>query len=259
MNKRHPKISALLITYNEEQHIVDVINNIKFADEIIVVDGKSTDNTPKLLQQFPEVKFISRPFKNFADQRNFAIDQANFEWIMFIDADERIPDNLKTELFEALQTNNDIIAYMFKRRFYFNKKPIRFSGLQSDTTYRVFKKGHAHYIKDKIVHENLFTIGKSAILKNFMQHYCFTSNKKYKDKMEYYATLKAKELYHKGKKANILHFTFRPVYRFLKNYIIRLGILDGKNGFNICYLTAYGVWYRYKKLKEMHSVKLENK
>ncbi len=252
MNQKVPKITALLITYNEEQHIVDVINNIKFADEIIVVDGLSTDKTPSLLKRFPEVTLISRPFKNFADQRNYAIAQAKNEWILFIDADERIPDALKNEMFEALSKPNSTVAYMFKRRFYFNKEVIRFSGLQSDTTYRLFKRGYASYDKDKIVHESLVVNGKSRILKSRMTHYCFTNNANYKRKMEYYATLKAQELFDQGKKANILHFIFRPTYKFLKNYLVRLGILDGKKGLDICYLTAYGVWYRYKQLKAMH-------
>lgn len=252
MIQKQTKISALLITYNEERHIIDVINNISFADEIIVVDSESTDNTPKLLQEFQNVKLISKPFKNFADQRNFAIARAKNEWILFIDADERIPDALKNELLKAINSHNDIVAYMFKRRFYFNKKVIRFSGLQSDTTYRLFKKGFAKYDENKLVHERLTVKGKSAILNNYMLHYCYTSSADYKNKMEYYATLKAEELHQNGIKATAFHFTFRPIYKFITNYILRLGFLDGKEGLSICYLSAYGVWYRYKILKTLN-------
>jgi glycosyltransferase involved in cell wall biosynthesis len=255
LNQKQTKISALLITYNEEKHIVSAIKNIEFADEIIVVDGKSTDATVQLLEQFPKVKVISRAFKNFADQRNFAINQAKHHWILFIDADERIPKPLKHELLEAINIKNDVVAYLFKRRFFFNKKVIRYSGLQSDTTYRLFKKGSAKYDTSKLVHEQLIVNGKSRVLNNYMLHYCYTSNTDYKRKMEHYATLKAEELHTKGKQATPAHFIFRPVYKYITNYIFRLGFLDGKEGFSICYLSAYGVWYRYKMLKMLNKTK----
>jgi len=255
LNQKQIKISALLITHNEEKHIVDVIKNIAFADEIIVIDGESTDDTIALLKQFPKVNVISREFKNFADQRNFAIDQAKHDWILFIDADERIPEDLKNEIRSVIALKNNVVGYMFKRRFYFDEKVIRYSGLQSDTTYRLFKKGFARYDDSKMVHETLSVNGKSAILKNYMLHFCYTSNADYKRKMEYYGTLKAEELHKQGKRATILHFVFRPAYKFLTNYVFRLGFLDGKEGFGICYLSAYGVWYRYKKLKQLNQLK----
>ena len=93
--------------------------------------------------------------------------------------------------------------------------------------------------------------GKSKVLKNDMLHYCFNSSAHYKSKMEHYATLKALELFKKGKKANVFHFYARPLYKFIINYIFRLGFLDGVKGLKICYLSAYGVHYRYKELKKL--------
>lgn len=251
MGTQKSKLTALLITLNEEKHINDVINNVNFADEIIVVDAFSSDNTIEILKGFNNVKVIQRTFKNFADQRNFAIAQASNDWILFIDADERIPETLKSEILSTINSKTELKAFMFKRRFFFNKKIIRFSGLQSDTTFRLFKKKNVMYDEAKIVHEQPIINGESGILKNYMLHYCYTSADNYKQKMEYYATLKAKELFLKGKRANGFHFVFRPVYKFFINYIIRLGFLDGKEGFSICYLSAYGVWYRYKQLQKL--------
>lgn len=251
MNSKNLKISVLLITRNEEKHIKEVIENVGFGDEIIIIDSLSTDKTTNIINTFKNVKLISRPFKNFTDQRNFAIKQAANNWILFIDADERIPKKLKDEILETVKFNNNINAYMFRRRFFFNKKLIKYSGLQSDTTYRLFKKGYAFYDEDKIVHERLVVKGKSAILKNHMNHYCFTTYENYKQKMILYAGLKARELYNNGKRANWLHFIVRPAYKFLTNYIFRLGFLDGKEGLGICYLSAYGVWYRYSELKRL--------
>ncbi|WP_194767843.1 glycosyltransferase family 2 protein [Tamlana sp. I1] len=245
------KISALIITLNEVNHIEDVIKNISFADEIIVVDSFSTDGTFEKLSALKNVTIFQREFKNFADQRNFAIQQANHEWILFIDADERITDKLKTEILETINQPQDAVAFMIKRLFFFKKKRIRFSGFQTDTTYRLFKKDKVTYIKDKIVHEMPQIDGKSALLEHNILHYCFDSAAHYKSKMEHYAKLKAIELHKKGIKPNFFHFYIRPCYKFIVNYIFRLGFLDGKEGFEICYLSAYGVYYRYQMLKTL--------
>ncbi|MCF7568225.1 glycosyltransferase family 2 protein [Sabulilitoribacter arenilitoris] len=249
--KNSNKISALLITYNEVNHIVDIIKNISFADEIIIVDSFSTDGTFEKLLEFKNVTTIQREFKNFADQRNFALKQATHDWVLFIDADERITDKLKTEIIKKTNSPTDIVAFMVKRLYFFKKKRIRFSGFQTDTTYRLFKNGSVTYIKDKIVHEMPEINGKSSMLKNPMLHFCFNSAVHYKEKMEHYASLKALELYKKNKNANMIHFVIRPIYKFITNYIFRLGFLDGKEGFQICYLSAYGVYYRYKELKKL--------
>lgn len=249
--KNKTKISALLITYNEIDHIEAVIENISFADEIIVVDSFSTDGTLDKLAEFKNVKTITRKFKNFADQRNFALSQAKHDWILFIDADERLTHKLKTEIITTINTTTPIAAFMVKRLYFFKQKRIRFSGFQTDTTYRLFKKNKVKYIEDRIVHEMPEIDGESQILKHNMIHYCIDSASHFKSKMEHYAELKALELYQKGKTPNAFHFYFKPFYKFITNYVFRLGVLDGKEGFQICYLNAYGVFYRYKELKKL--------
>ncbi|MDO7138709.1 MULTISPECIES: glycosyltransferase family 2 protein [Algibacter] len=251
--KKSNNISALMIVFNESKHIEDAINNIDFADEIIVIDSFSTDGTFEKLQKLKHVKVIQREFKNFADQRNFAISQATKDWILFIDADERITEKLKQEIQSEITIPSNIIAYMFKRKYFFKQKRIRFCGFQTDTTYRLFKKGFFKYDETKIVHEMPIIDGKSKILKNDMLHYCFDSAAHYKSKMEHYASLKALELFKKGKKPSVFHFYIRPLYKFLVNYIFRLGFLDGIEGFQICYLSAYGVYYRYRELEKLTS------
>lgn len=250
MNKSS-NISALLITFNEIKHIEAVINNIDFANEIIVIDSFSTDGTFEALSKYSKVKTIQRPFKNFADQRNFAIQQAKNNWIMFIDADERITPELKDEILNEINNPREIVAFLFTRLYYFKQKRIRFSGFQTDKTYRLFKKDCVIYIEEKTVHEQPEIKGTSKVLKNKMIHYSFDSAYHYKQKMEHYASLKALELFRKGKKPHFFHFYIRPAYKFLVNYFIRFGILDGKEGFIICYLSAYGVYFRYQKLKKL--------
>ena len=246
------KISALMITLNEVNHIKDVVKSIDFADEIIVIDSFSNDGTFEKLKTFENVKVIQHQFKNFADQRNFALKQAKHEWVLFIDADERISEKLKKEIIDEVNNPDEIVGFMFKRIFFFKRKRIRFSGFQTDTTYRLFKKDKVKYIEDKIVHEMPLLNGKSKILKNKMLHYSVDSREHYKNKMQHYAKLKAKELHRKGKVATVFHFYFHPFYKFITNYFLRLGFLDGKEGFILCYLSAYGVQYRYQELKKLN-------
>lgn len=251
--KNPAKISALIITFNEVDHIKEVINNISFADEIIVVDSFSTDGTLEELAQFTNVKIIKRAFKNFTDQRNFALQHATNDWVLFIDADERLTDKLKNEIIATINSPTDIAAFMVRRLYFFNKKRIYFSGFQTDTTYRLFKKNKVTYIEDKLVHEMPKIEGKSAILKSNMLHYCIDNAEHFKSKMEHYAQLKALELHQKGKKSTAFHRIFRPTYKFVLNYFFRLGFIDGKEGFQICYLNAYGVYYRYKEVQKLNS------
>ncbi len=250
-NKKN-KITALLITFNEIKNIVAVLDNIGFADEIIVVDSLSTDGTIEEIKEYPNVKLIQREFKNYTDQKSFAMAQATNDWVLFMDADERLTDSLKNEILKTINSDSlDIVAFMFLRTFMFKNKVLRFSGWQSDKNYRLFRKNKVHFDEERIVHETLIVKGKSGVLKNRLIHYSYRSYEDYKGKMVKYGQMKAFEEYKKGKRAYPYHFVFRPLYRFLKHYIFRLGILDGKKGVTICYLNALGVYSRYKELKRL--------
>ncbi len=244
-------ISALMITYNEVDHVDEVIKSVDFADEIIVIDAMSNDGTFEKLSEMGHVKVILREFKNFADQRNFAISQANCDWVFFIDADERLTEASKAEITDAVKQHSDIEAFKIPRQFMFNNKPMRFSGLQTDRVFRLFRKGVTKYREDKLVHELLDFNGEFKVLKHKMLHYSFSDYQSYKRKTEHYGLLKAQELYGKGRPPNWFHFYIKPAYKFLTNYVFRLGFLDGKEGYVICTLNAYGVFYRYKTLERM--------
>ena len=240
-----------MITFNEIKHIEEVIANLSFADEIIVIDSHSTDGTFETLSEMKNVTVILREFKNFADQRNFAIEQANCEWIFFMDADERLTKESQQELVETVKHHNGIEAFKIPRKFIFNDKVMRFSGLQTDQVFRLFKKSVTKYREDKLVHELLDFKGDFKVLEHDMLHYSFSDYESYKQKAEHYGFLKAQELLKKGKRPNWFHFYIKPAYKFIANYIFRLGFLDGKEGYTICTLNAYGVFYRYKSLEEL--------
>lgn len=247
-------ISALIICYNEAQHIEAAIQQVDFADEIIVVDSFSTDNTFDLLKQIPKVKAIQKKFISFPDQRNFAISQATHDWVLFLDADERIPQTLQAEIISTVN-NPKFDAYKIRRQFFFNHQKIRFSGLQSDAIYRLFNKYKSKYDDNILVHEQLVVNGTSGILKNKMLHYSFSDWTHFKQKMEHYATLQAKQLFEQSKKPTVFKVIFKPFYKFIYNYVLRLGFLDGKAGFNICYYNAHGVSHRFKILKQLNKNK----
>ena len=246
------KISGLIITYNEEKNIEDVILNLDFVDELIIIDSFSTDNTVAIIKKYPNVKLIQNKFENYTSQRNLALEYANQQWILFIDADERVSEELKKEIIETVNNKTDNAAFSFYRKFMFQGKDLRFSGWQTDKNIRLFLKGKAKYISDKLVHEKLMIDGPIGRLKNKLIHYSYTDYDSYKQKMIYYGKLKARELYLKGTKPNLLHFYLKPLYKFSHSYLIRLGIFDGKKGIIICYLNALSIYVRYVELKQMY-------
>ena len=250
---KKPLLTALIITYNEEHNIKGVLENIDFADEIIVVDSFSTDKTSEIARSFQNVRVVQHPFENYALQRNFAINQATNPWILFLDADERLTQKLKKEIIQIIQQKDTFTAYYMYRTFMFESSKLRFSSWQTDKIIRLFKNEKAHYSEQKIVHEKLNVVGEIGKLKNKLMHYSYNDYSSYKQKMVHYGKLKAKEASSKGTNPTIFHFYIRPAYQFMYQYIIRLGILDGKKGVIICYLNALSVYVRFQELKKLKS------
>ena len=252
MTKPKPKVTGLIITLNEEKNISEVIENINFVDEIIVLDSFSTDKTVEIARSHHNVKVYQNKFENFTDQRNLALDYANHNWILFLDADERLTPELREEILHTIKQDDTVEAYYFYRKFMFKDKPLHFSGWQTDKNIRLFKKDAARYSKERLVHEILRVKGRTRNMKNKLIHYSYLDYDSYKQKMISYAKLKAKELYMKEVKPNFFHFYIKPLYKFLYTYLVRLGVLDGKRGIIICYLNALGVYYRYPFLKKLY-------
>jgi glycosyltransferase involved in cell wall biosynthesis len=243
-NKVTP-ITGLVITYNEEKNIKEVLDCLDFVDEIVVVDSYSTDKTIKIVANYPKVKLIQHVFEDFTSQRNIALNNASHNWVLFLDADERITPPLQVEIIDELKKTVTKDAYFFLRKFYFDKKPIHFSGTQTDKNYRLFKKDKAHYVADKLVHETLVVNGSVGLLKNTLIHYSYDDYQSYKKKMISYGVLKGKELFLKGKKYSWVTHWSKTAFKFIKTYILRLGILDGINGIILCYLQTLSVHYTY--------------
>lgn len=246
------KISALLIVLNEERNIAEVLNSVKFADEIIVVDSYSKDKTEEIVKHyFPEVKFLKKHFENFSKQRNFAIQHAKNEWILFIDADERISPELRQEILREIRKTDAKDAYFFRRKFFYKNKPIHFSGTQNDKNIRLFRKKHAHY-GEQSVHETLENIENIGVLENKMDHYSFENYHEYHEKVLHYAKLKALDL---NKKQKHFHYSIqfgKTFFNFFKTYFLKLGILDGRKGVVLSYLSALTAYKTYEFLHQLN-------
>lgn len=251
MPQTKEKITALIITYNEIGYIEKCIASISFADEIIVVDSYSTDGTYEYLLNHPKVRVIQNPFKNFTAQKSFTLKQATNDWVLFLDADEVVPENLQNEIRATINNNPKHVAYWFYRKFMFQKERLRFSGWQTDKNYRLFRKSKVNFSNKRIVHETLDIVGTTGILKNKLIHYCYKDYEVYKNKMMLYGRLKAKEAYNKNKRFSYALLLLKPMWKFFNSYIIRLGFLDGKKGVVICHLDALCDLERYRELQRL--------
>ena len=252
--KTEKKISAVLITYNEIINIDQVLTNVQFADEILVVDSFSNDGTVERIKERPKVKLIQRPFKDYTDQKSYAMNQASNDWILFMDADERVTDVLKNEILNTVNSKNPAGAYYFYRTFMFQKKILRFSGWQSDKNFRLFRKSKVAFSQDRTVHETLVVDDKIGVLKNKLIHYSYKDYQDYKGKMVKYGKMKAQDELIKNYDPNLYHYLFRPFYKFFNHFVLRLGFLDGKKGVIISYLNALGVHSRYQELKRLRQL-----
>lgn len=244
-NNSSPKITALAITFNEEDNIKRYVESLSFADEIIIVDSYSTDATPQLAKEL-NVKFIQKEFIDFSSQRNFAIQQAAHDWILFFDLDEIVTPSLEAEIKKVISNNDDTVAYYTKRKFHFMGKHIRFGGWQTDKAIRIFNKNYCKYTG--LVHEVINANGKVATLKEKVDHFSYKSFDNYNGKLNLYSKLQAETLYGKKRRPNAYHFFFRPFYRFCWQYFYRMGILDGKEGFILAYVHSFSVFKRYLQL-----------
>ncbi len=250
----NPKISALLIVYNEEKNIEDAIKSVEFADEIIVLDSFSTDKTLEIIgSKFPAVKIFQNKFEDFTQQRNKCISYAQNEWILFLDADERVTPQLKTEILNEIKKPVTKKAYFFKRKFFFMGEQVNFSGTQNDKNIRLFKKEVAHYDESKRVHEGLSNVGNPGTLQNYLLHFSFDSYDAYYKKVIHYSKLKARDLYEKKIPYQLLKQLSKSFFNFFKMYFLKLGILDGRKGFTLSYLSALSSFKTYEFLKEEYA------
>lgn len=219
------KISVVIITKNEAQNISDCLESVKWADEIIVVDSGSEDETISIAKRFTD-KVLINEWKGFADQKSFAMNQATNEWILSIDADERVTEKLKDEILNS--DLNQFDGYRIKRENYFLGKLIRGCGWGNDYQLRLFRKSKTK-LTNRLVHEGFEVEGKIGQLKNSMQHFSYRNFSDAITKINHYSTLEAIEKQNR-KKVTAFTIVVTPVVAFLQHFFLRQGFIDGIYG-----------------------------
>ncbi|NNM23250.1 MAG: glycosyltransferase family 2 protein [Flavobacteriaceae bacterium] len=235
------RLSVIIPTFNEEAYIEAALRSVRFADEIIVVDSFSTDKTKEIARRYA-TQFLEREFDNFSGHKNFGLQHATGEWVLFLDADERITYPLQVEILNAIESGRHGGYKLNFPHFYMN----RFLYHHSNDVLRLVKRSGAHYTG--LVHEKLHCEGSIGKLKHPVLHFTYKGLEHYINKKEKYAWFQAEQLQEKGKKASLLVMFFKPGYRFFSSYILRGGFRDGIPGLVVAATNAYGVFSRYVKL-----------
>ncbi len=245
------KLSALVLTYNEEDHIADCLESINWIEQIIVVDSFSDDRTKEICKQYANVSFYENDFKDFASQRNFGLNKIKTDWVFVIDADERVTEELREEILEILnETEAKAEGYEIARKNYFLAKWIKYCGWYPDYTLRLFK---SKYRYQGLVHESPEISGEIEKLKNDFIHYTYKDLESYAAKMNHYTTLDAEKKYNAGKSVSISYIIIRPFLEFIKKYLFKKGFLLGSQGFILSVLSAYYQFLKAIKLWELNN------
>ncbi|MEW6506651.1 MAG: glycosyltransferase family 2 protein [Bacteroidota bacterium] len=247
------KLSSIIIAKNEEANVRRCLDSqIGVIDDIVLlIDSSSTDNTFNYASEYPGINCEITDWKGYGNTKNFALSKTKNEWVLWIDADEEITPELKTELLLFKDSAPQFNAYSIARRAYFLGKWIKHSGWYPSKVVRLFNKNYAAF-NNKPVHEGLNVQGKISDLKNDLNHFTDPTIEHYFKKLNCYTSLAAKELFDKGRKTSICDFLIRPLFLFLKMYIFKLGFLDGLTGFILALFSSFYVFTKYVKLWELN-------
>jgi glycosyltransferase involved in cell wall biosynthesis len=191
------KITAIIPTLNEEIHMEEAIKSLSFANEIILIDSFSKDNTVSLAEKH-NVKIIKQKFDDFSSQKNFAIEHAKYSWIYILDADERVTSEVEMEILEAVKNPKYCVGFYVRRTLNFCDKRVNYSGFQRDKVIRLFLKEHCKY--SGLVHERIITKGKLVFFRNKIDHFSYRNYDHYNSKINQYAAIRATQLHAKGNK-----------------------------------------------------------
>lgn len=242
------KISAVIITYNEEKNIENCLKSLKkIADEIIILDSFSTDKTCEIAKKFG-AKVEQRKFDDYSSQKNAAQSFTQYDYILSIDADEALSEALVEEILTEKNKNLTCFAYNLPRLTSYCGQWIYHCGWYPDRAVRLWRKDLG--IWEGVVHEKI--TGKAleniGFLKNPILHYSFPTLSTHLKKVDLYSTISAEEMFKKGKKTHWIYAFLSAWFTFVKKYFFQLGFLDGYVGFLVCYFSALSNFLKYNKL-----------
>lgn len=242
-------IAVIVITKNEEHNVSQCLQSVQWADEIIVVDSESRDKTVEIARTFTPKVYI-KPWLGFAAAKSFGLQECTSEWVLWLDADERVTSPLAEEIRNLVRSKPQEAAFRVKRKAYFLGTWIRHSGWYPGRVTRLFNREKARF-NNAAVHEGLEVDGAISDLSNDLLHFTDPNLYHYFSKLNRYTTLAAVESFRKGKRSGLSDFIVRPVWQFLRMYFVRLGFLDGVPGLLLALLSASYVLTKYAKLWEL--------
>jgi glycosyltransferase involved in cell wall biosynthesis len=243
-------LTVITLTLNEERNIAECLSSVRWADEIIVIDSGSTDRTVEIVREYTD-NVVMVEWNGYGAARNLGISRARGDWILWLDADERVPGELADEIKTILRSpDNRIKGYRIARRAYFLGRWIRHAGWYPARTTRLFPSSGGTFTETK-VHESLRVEGALADTKNDLLHFTDPDLKHYFVKFNRYTSLAAEDMQQEGRIFSLRDLLLRPPFLFFKMYVLRRGFLDGMQGLILSVVSAGYVFTKYAKLREL--------
>lgn len=242
------RLSVTIIAWNEEERLRACLESIAWADEIIVLDAESTDKTVQVAREFTD-KIWVRPWPGFAAQKNFALEQATGEWVLSLDADERVTPELRERICGIVRADGPVDGYSIPRKNVFWGAWVRHGGLYPDYQLRLFRRPAGRF-GDSAVHESALVEGHVEALAEPMLHHSYRGLEDFVARSNRYSTLAAHQIVSRGGRAGLAGLVLRALGRFLSMYVLRAGFLDGWRGFVLAVLYANYVFLRTAKAWE---------
>jgi glycosyltransferase involved in cell wall biosynthesis len=238
-------LSVIIITKNEADSIRDCLESVRFADEIVVLDSGSADDTAAICREYTDAVHLT-DWPGFGPQKNRALALAHGDWVLSIDADERVPEALRREILATIAGVGPD-AYRMPRRSWYCGRWIRHGGWSPDYVVRLFRRDRARF-SDRLVHESVQTEGPVGTLKTPLLHYPFRTLEQVLDKVNVYSTAGATALHARGARGSLSKALLHGAWAFVRTYLLLLGFLDGRQGLMLAISNAEGTYYRYVKL-----------
>ena len=243
------KISVIIITYNEEKNIQRCLESVKWADEIVVVDGFSDDCTQEICRKFTDRVFQAK-WSGFGQQKNLCAEKSSYKWILNIDSDEVISNELASEVRNLLHKGPEFPLYKIPRKNYFGSRWIQHGGWYPDYIARLYDKTKVAF-SENIVHEGLIPDNIYGLLKYPIIHYSYQGMADYVERQNHYSSLSAKQKIANRVKATWLDLFFKPIMTFLKIYFLKQGFREGFLGFFLAISASYYTFLKYAKTRKI--------
>jgi (heptosyl)LPS beta-1,4-glucosyltransferase len=244
-----PRVSVTIITKNEAEDVGAALDSVAWADERIVVDSCSTDDTAGIAGRHG-ARVVSREWPGYVAQKNYAASLASHDWILSLDADERVTPALAKEIRDTLAGDPPARGYRIPRVTFHLGKWIRTTDWYPDLQLRLYDRRTAAWT-GKYVHEGVSVEGRIGRLRHELQHYAYRDVDEHMETIDHYTTLAARQMFEQGRRATAFDMAVQSKFAFFRNYVLKRGFLDGSAGLTISRMNAYYVFLKFKKLRDL--------